>query len=281
MSFKIVKAERIQQKLRIGMEGASGSGKTFSSLLIATGLAEKTGDKIVVIDTENGSASLYADDFDFETIPFEPPYTPERFIQAIELAENSGYGIILLDSASHEWMGKGGILEILDSMGGRGTAWKELTPRHNKFVDKLLHSKSHLIVTLRSKVEYDYTKDDKGRIQIEKVGMKAQQRDGLDFELTTVLMLNQNNLATATKDRTNMFKGNSFIPTKETGHQIYNWLTSGKEDKPSKEDIKEYDSLVKALPAERQEAAMAAKVGMTGTDMRSMIGRLRMATQKQ
>jgi hypothetical protein len=217
--FQVEQAEKMKQKLRIGLEGPSGSGKTYSALLIATGLAEKTGDQICLIDTENRSASLYADDFDFKTIPFESPYDPESYIEAIELAESLGYGIIIVDSASHEWIGKGGILEILDRMGSRATAWKELTPRHNKFVDKLLHSSSHLILTLRSKTEYDFSNEG-GKLKVTKLGTKSQMRDGLDYEMTTVLKLNQENLATADKDRTKLFHGKSFVPSKETAQSF-------------------------------------------------------------
>lgn len=172
------KAERKQSKLRLALTGASGSGKTTAALNIATGM----GGKIAVLDTENGSASLYADQFDFDVVNLTAPYTPERFIEVIGAAEKAGYDILIIDSASHEWSGKGGCLEINEMLaaskfrGNTWSAWSETTPRHRAFIDAMLRSPMHIIVTMRSKTE---TVQGEGK-KVMKIGMKSEQRDGVE-----------------------------------------------------------------------------------------------------
>ena len=225
------KAERKQSKLRLAITGASGSGKTTAALNIATGM----GGRIAVLDTENGSASLYADQFDFDVVNLVAPYTPERFIEVIHAAEKEGYDILIIDSASHEWSGKGGCLEINDMLaaskfrGNTWSAWSETTPRHRKFIDEMLRTSMHIIVTMRSKTE---TVQGEGK-KIMKLGMKSEQRDGMEYEFTTVLdLMHDSHLATATKDRTRLFMSADPQPvTQETGGMLMNWLTSGKADR--------------------------------------------------
>jgi len=154
MEFK--KAKKTENRLRIAISGAAGSGKTFSALQIAKGI----GGKIAVIDTERGSASLYSDRFDFDVLDMEPPYSPEKYVAAIELAEKNGYNVIIIDSLTHSWAGIGGILDLHDaiqksSKSGNGyTAWREVTPLQNKLIDTITSSKIHIIGTMRSKMEY-------------------------------------------------------------------------------------------------------------------------------
>tara|TARA_R110002050_G_C8929925_1_gene511949 strand:+ start:2214 stop:2612 length:399 start_codon:yes stop_codon:yes gene_type:complete len=115
--MKLRKAERKQAKIKMGLQGPSGSGKTMSALLIAFGM---TGDwsKVVVIDTENHSADLYAHLGNYQVLPLSQPFEPERYIEAIVACENAGMEVIVIDSISHEWEGKGGILDIHGSMIG-------------------------------------------------------------------------------------------------------------------------------------------------------------------
>lgn len=252
--LQIKKASKKRLKLRLAIDGASGSGKTESALKIATGLAEKTGDQIVVIDTEQESSGLYSDKYDFHVIALDPPYTPERFIEAIKLAEENKFGIIVLDSSSHEWMGEGGCLEIVDSIGGNSyTAWRKVTPRHNKFINAMLTSSSHIIATMRSKTDYETGSDSKGRMTIQKQGTKAVQRDGVDYEFTLVFSLNQNHLAVATKDRTSLFDGMDHIPTEETGAKLHEWLNSSNAEMPTEEELAEVNGLIDKVPAEKQQ----------------------------
>lgn len=225
------KAERKKAKLRLALSGPSGSGKTTGALLIARGL----GGRIAVLDTERGSASLYADIVDFDVVELGPPYTPERYIDVIRAAEKAGYDTLVLDSITHEWNGSGGILEIVDSVAkakfrnNTYAAWNEGTPRHQKFIDAMLASTMHIIATIRSKAAYVETEKANGKKSIEKQGAAPQQRDGLEYEFTAVLdICVDGNFANASKDRTRLFR-DPFVITEATGQALRNWLESGVE----------------------------------------------------
>lgn len=107
MTFIIKKAVRKAKKLRVGLSAASGFGKTYSSLLLAKGLCKGDLSKVCVIDSEKDSASLYADLGAYSTINLEAPFSPERYIEAIEAAERAGFEVIIVDSITHEWEGEG------------------------------------------------------------------------------------------------------------------------------------------------------------------------------
>lgn len=235
------KACKKKQKLRLLLEGASGSGKTYSALLIAKAM----GKKIAVIDTERGSASLYDTITEFDTCELKPEFTPEKYINAINEAVSAGYDVLIIDSITHEWSGKGGCLEIQSKLGGRFSDWAKVTPRHNAFIDAILNANIHIIGTSRTKTDYEVSKDDKGKQKVEKIGLKTEQREGLDYEFTTVLRLNENHIATATKDRTNLFTNVDFIINEDVGKELLNWLNNGEEcsQEPdiSNDDIKIYE----------------------------------------
>lgn len=223
MEFK--KATKTETLLRIGISGAAGSGKTFSALKIAMGI----GGRIAVIDTERKSASLYADKFDFDTMQIEPPYTPDKYIEAIKLAERSGYSTIIVDSLSHAWAGSGGLLDMHDaiqksSKGGNSfTAWKEITPLQNKLLDTITGSTCHIIVTMRAKQDY-VIENNSGRNQVRKVGLAPVQREGVEYEFSVYIELSQDHIGVATKDRTDLFDGKCFVPSEQTGRQLVEWL---------------------------------------------------------
>lgn len=222
------KAERRKAKLRLGLVGPAGSGKTYGALLIAMGL----GGKIALIDTENGSGDLYAHLGDYDVCTLDAPYTVQKYLTAIEEAEQAGYSVLIIDSLSHAWAGEGGLLDqqgkIADS--GRGnsyTAWRQVTPWHNKLVEAMLTSKCHIIATMRAKTEYVQEKNDKGKTEIRKVGMAPVQRDGMDYEFGVVFDLDVNHNATVSKDRTTLFDGQIFRPSRKTGEALRDWLESG------------------------------------------------------
>jgi len=225
MAMEFKKAQRKQSKLRLATSGPSGAGKTYSALKIAFGM----GGKIAVIDTERGSASKYDHLGDFDVLDLEPPYNPERFIEAIHAAEKAGYDIIVIDSATHEWDGAGGCLELNEKIavakykGNTWSAWSETTPRHRAFIDAILQSKCHIIVTMRSKTD---TVQEGGKVK--KVGMKDVQRDGTDYEFDVVLNLtHEGHYATVGKDRTGLFAGDPKPITEATGKMLIEWLNSG------------------------------------------------------
>jgi hypothetical protein len=226
MGFR--RAERKKAKLRLGIVGPAGSGKTYSSLLVAKGL----GGKVAVIDTENGSGDLYAHLMEYDVCTLDAPYTVDKYVKAIEEAERGGYDTIIIDSLSHAWAGEGGLLDqqgkIADA--GRGnsyTAWRQITPMHNRFVEAMLTSKCHVIATMRSKTEYVLETNDRGKQEPKKVGMAPVQREGMDYEFTTVLELATNHNATVSKDRTSLFDGQIFKPSEKTGEALLAWLETG------------------------------------------------------
>ena len=158
MTFTFKKAVRSASKLRLALSGTSGSGKTYGAHLLAKGI----GGKIAVIDTERGAAYLYADMSgmpEFDVLDLDAPFTPERYTEAIKAAEDAGYDILIIDSMTHEWNGKGGCLEEVERIAkaryrrNSWSAWNEMTPRHRQFVDAMLTSKLHIIATMRSKTE--------------------------------------------------------------------------------------------------------------------------------
>ena len=231
MTVFFKKAERKDAKLRLALAGPTGSGKTMGALLIAKGI----GGKVAVVDTENSSAELYADVMHFDTANIQPPYSPKKFISAIEAAEKAGYTTVILDSITHEWSGVGGCLEMVDALGkgkfkgNSWCAWSEVTPEHRKFIDAMLHSSINIIVTMRSKMETVQTNDG-GKKKVEKLGLKAEQRDGIEYEFTTVLDITHgDNFAIATKDRTGLFAQPERI-SEQTGIKLNQWLSSGSAD---------------------------------------------------
>lgn len=223
---KFKKAEKKKARLRLGITGPSGSGKTFSALRLASGF----GGKIAVIDTEKGSASLYADKFNFDVLELTPPYSPERYIQAMNDAVAEGYEIIIMDSISHAWAGEGGILntkEKMDARGGNSFAnWAKMTPIQEKFIAGLIQCPAHLVLTMRSKQDHVQVSEG-GKTKIQKVGMAPIQRDGFEYELTTVFDVAINHEAETSKDRTGIFTDKIFQITEETGKTLKQWLDSG------------------------------------------------------
>lgn len=231
MSSLFKKAKRTQAKLKLALTGPSGSGKTFSALRLATGI----GGKIAVIDTENGSASLYSDRFEFDVAEISPPYTVDKFVSAIKSASEAGYDVLIIDSISHQWRGEGGLLnkkEQLDARGGNSfTNWAKLTPEQERFMAALLHAPIHTICTLRSKQEYAMVDGGNGKQKIQKLGLAPIQRDGMEYEFTTVLDVAMSHEAEASKDRTGLFVDRIFKISEETGKELKTWLESG--DAPS------------------------------------------------
>lgn len=226
------KAVRKKAKLRLAITGPSGSGKTWGALTIAKGL----GGKIACIDTENGSASLYANMADFDVMTLTAPYSPERYIEAIKEAEAAGYDVLIIDSTTHEWSGVGGCLEINEKTaqakfrGNTWSAWNETTPRHRKFIDAMLQSDMHIIATGRSKTETAQTEEN-GRKKVVKLGMKTEQREGFEYEFTVVLDLTHDgHFALPSKDRTGLFGGDSKPIDDSTGKEILKWLEIGEEE---------------------------------------------------
>jgi len=240
--MQLQKATRNQVKIKVGIQGPAGAGKTIGALLIAYGLTNDWS-KIAVIDTENESASLYVNRQlqngttigEFQTLAMKPPYTRERCSEAIKIClDTPEIECIVFDSISHEWMGKGGILDLHEQMGKMNDMqkWSKLTPRHNRFIDDILQANKHMVLCMRSKQDYIMKEGTSasGRATVipEKVGLKAVTKDGVDYEFTLNFDVDINNFATATKDRTAIYKGRpEFKIDVETGATIKKWCELG------------------------------------------------------
>jgi hypothetical protein len=270
MAFK--KAERRQAYLKLALTGPSGAGKTMSALLIASGM----GKKIALMDTENKSASLYATEFDFDTSEIDPPYTVEKYTLAIDDAVRGGYDVLVIDSLTHVWKGTGGLLEQKEALDARGrgnsyTNWASITKAHNTLIAKILNSDIHIIATMRSKQDYILVDKD-GKQVPKKVGMAPEQRDGMEYEFTAVLDMAMNHSAEASKDRTRLFDGKVFTPSKKTGEELMAWLQSGK---PMEKPVA--NPAVELLPKEEISSELAARRADEGLGVKA----IKAVTEKQ
>lgn len=245
MSLSLKKAKREKAKARITLQGTSGAGKTLSALYIAYGMTKDWG-KIAVIDSERGRALFYADrsDLPFPTGEFlhcdlEPPYSVDRYIEAMKLCEEAvgEDGVVIIDSASHAWFGEGGVLETKENIAGqRGktdfSAWSDAGKIQNRFVDNIMALNCNSITTLRSKTEYAQEKDpETGKSTIKKLGLAPVQRDNFDYEQTLVLDIDKDtHIASISKDNTFLdSEGWRGVVTPELGERLKDWLCNGVE----------------------------------------------------
>lgn len=239
------KAQRRAAKLRLALVGPSGSGKTYSALMVAKGL----GGRVALVDTERGSGELYSHLLDYDAAQLDPPFSPEKYIQAIRMAEQAGYDILIIDSLSHAWTGEGGVLDMHDraskSVRNSFAAWREVTPQHNALVDAILGSNCHVIVTMRTKTAYEITNEN-GKTKVAKVGLAPVQRDGLEYEFTLVMDLSvEGHIANASKDRTGLFDGQHIVPSEDTGKSLKGWLEGGSPERTRHQPEQEQPSLQK------------------------------------
>lgn len=276
------RATKAAAKLRLGLIGPAGSGKTMTAFRIAAGL----GGPVAVIDTERGSASLYAGErgLEFDVIELDT-YGVDRFTDAIKAAADGGYATLVIDSLSHAWAGKGGILEFVDNAGKRNQgggnfgAWREATPQHNKLVDAILGAPLHVICTLRSKVEY-VVENVGGRNQVRKVGLQPVQRDGLEYEFTVVGDVTQDHDLVVTKTRAAFLKDAVIREAGEDlGRQLAAWLADGTTPARHVVDVRPaaagepmFDTIAKSI----REATTVKRLGdiVTRMDERLSQGRL-------
>ena len=265
VTFK--KAVKLESKLRMALMGPPGAGKSYTALKIGSILAE--GGRVAVIDTEHGSASKYSDIWNFDTLELDT-FSPAVYIDAIHAAEDAGYDILIIDSISHAWNGKGGALEMVDREAAKMkvpntfAAWAQITPMQNKLIDAITAAKMHLIVTMRSKVEYIQTSDERGRTIIKKVGMAPIQRDGFEFEFDVVGDMALDNSLNITKTRCSALAGQMFAkPGVEVAEILMEWLkgvapTPRVQEQPTtvtSADLKNLNQLRLALGVKREDLA--------------------------
>src|ERR1700722_4310894 len=228
LAFK--KAVKREAKGRIGLVGPSGSGKTYTALQIATTMLSPGG-RIALVDTERGSASKYADLFNFDVLEPES-FAPESMSELVRIAEREGYQILIADSLSHFWMGKDGALEQVDraskkNQGNSFSGWRDVTPKHNAMIDALLASKMHIIVTMRAKTEWVVEKDQKtGKSVPRKIGVQPVQRDGMEYEFDVTADLDLDNNLIVGKTRCPALHGKVFERDGKALAEIFTaWLS--------------------------------------------------------
>lgn len=246
MGLQFKKATKEAGRLRMALIGPAGGGKTFTALRIATHL----GGPVALLDTERGSASKYAgeslaDGTRFEFDVMEPDtFSPDTYVQAIRAAESQGYNVLIIDSLSHAWMGKGGALEMVDNAakrtggGNKFAGWRDVTPKHNEMVDAIVSSRLHIIATMRSKMEYVQEKDEKGKTIIRKVGLQPVQRDGLEYEFDVICDLDQDNNLIVGKTRCSALSGMVIQKAgREIAEKLKMWLTDGASPMPPEREV--------------------------------------------
>lgn len=222
-------AVKTESKLRMAIAGPSGSGKTYTALAVATELVP--GGKVAVIDTEHGSAAKYADLFKFDVAHAAPPYHPDGLIKLVTYAANNGYDVIIVDSTTHYWSGAGGVLDLKDDAERRMrnpnsyTAWKDVTPIHQRMVDALISVPAHVIVTMRSKQEYVLVEKN-GKQVPQKMGMAPIQRDGFEYEFDVMMDMDVKNVGHVTKTRCPALTDRDFVkPGADMAAILREWLT--------------------------------------------------------
>jgi energy-coupling factor transporter ATP-binding protein EcfA2 len=258
MSHQIFqKAKRKNVFLKIAITGPSGSGKTYGALRLARGLVGPQG-KVALIDTENGSASLYADTFDFDVLDIRPPFDNSKFVDGINAASSAGYSCIVIDSASHFWEGILAYKDMLDSRPGGNsyTNWRAAGDRFSDIIKAVLQSPVHVICCMRSKMDYVQEQDERGKKIVRKVGLAPIMRDGIEYEFTTVFDVGLDHKSTVSKDRTGLFVDKAFQITEGIGTELENWRMSGAQVEPEPPAASPTEELNRLL--EQHEAAANA-----------------------
>lgn len=224
------KATRRQSRLRMTIDGPAGSGKTYTALRFAHAL----GGKIAVIDTERGSASKYVGEspdgipWDFDVLNLTT-FSPEKYTEAIQAAGRYSYNVLVIDSLSHAWEGVGGALEIKQRAGESWLAWRHVTPIHNRMIDAILQAPLHLIITMRSRMEYVQEVDQQsGRTVVRKVGLSPIQRPGMEYEFDLVCDIDYSHILTVSKSRCSVVADRiTERPGPEFLRPVIEWLDSG------------------------------------------------------
>lgn len=256
-------ATRTSTKARVALCGPSGSGKTWTALTLAHAL----GDRIAVVDTERGSASKYAgvNGWQFATVA-PGSFAPNDLTALLAEAGQEGFDVLVLDSWSHYWMGVDGMLEQVDRRAKNGNSfsgWKEVRPDERRMIDALVSYPGHVIATLRVKTEYVIEENDRGKKVPRKVGLKPEQRDGIEYEFDLVGDMDHDNNLTVSKSRIPaLTRAVIQQPDAELGKTIRSWLEDG-ESVPDARELREKAMAEDVeLSALVELAATARKLGI-------------------
>lgn len=286
--LKVEKAQREKIKIPILLSGVSGAGKTVSALLLAYGIissmfpdlseGEQWG-KVGLIDTEHRRASLNANIEiaeqhigHFEVVNIEEPFTIDRYEEAFYLLTSAGCEVVIIDSISHNWEGKGGILEAVDSYGGKFSDWKKVKTIEDRFRALAINDKVHVISTTRVKQDYIMELNEKGKTAPRKVGLKMIQKDNLEYEYAVSFRIEQGAVAYPMKDNSNIFSEPKIL-TVEDGKKLYEWSEIGidvaklEKERRNKEE-RERLAMIKWIDSNQAEPNIAQQVGRATNAMR-------------
>lgn len=263
MNFTFTPATKDEAKARIALTGPSGSGKTYTALALATTL----GKRVAVIDTERGSASKYSDLFAFSRLNLQS-FEPNTLVQALAAAAAQGHDVVIVDSLTHFWSGTGGMLEQVDAAGKRGYGgnsfggWKEARPQERAMIDALVSYPGHVIVTMRSKTDYVIEEDSRGRKVPRKVGLKPEQREGIEYEFDVVGDMDHENTLIVSKSRAPSISGRVIPkPGADLAQEIADWLSDGK---PSPDALHYRDQALATHASREDLTALAEEVKAKG-----------------
>lgn len=245
------RATKTKAKLRMAFTGPAKSGKTYTALVLATALAN--GERIGLIDTENRSSEKYADIFDFDIMELENAH-PESFIAGIDVFEKAGHAVVILDSLSHAWIGKRGVLELHDDATEKSRSkdsyisWRTITPLHQALIDKMQGANCHIIATMRSKMAYIRTTDEHGKTEIRKVGLAPVQRQGMEYEFDILAEMHHDHRIVIGDTRCPAVDGATQLKPDGAWFQpILDWLSDGSE-RPEKPRPPQRESMGQAEP---------------------------------
>ncbi len=266
MAIEFAPAVRSAEKARIAVAGPAGSGKTYTALAIATYLSPEPM-TVAVVDTERGSASKYQGVNGWQFESHRPTsYSPEDLPDVLSVAAGRGFAVVIVDSLSHYWMGSDGMLEQVDRR-TRGNSsfnsgWKDMRPVERRMIDALLSYPGHVIVTLRTKSEWVIEKDDKtGKSKPTRIGLKPEQREGLEYEFDVMGELDLANTLTISKTRVPGLHGAVIDkPGAPLAETIRDWLADG-EELPGP---MEYRARLLNLTARTQVADLRSEVATVG-----------------
>lgn len=236
-----VKAKKEQVWLKVLLSGASGSGKSYSALRVAKGIADKCGSRIAYIGTEGSRNKYYASSFDYDLLELEDPFTIDKYVEAIDMAIDAGYKVLIIDSLTHEWLW---LNDTHDKMPGNSFQnWGKLKPKHREFMDKILTCPIHVVATSRSKDEWVLETDSKGKQIPRKVGLGSQQDKNITYEYTVSLVIEQDtHIAHADKDNTKIFDGRYDVLTEKDGEALYVWANDS-DIPPTVREPKKYEEV--------------------------------------
>lgn len=275
-AIQFKKAVKYDSRGRVAFIGPAGSGKSFSMLIMARTLVGPTG-RIACVDTEHGSLSKYADLFDFDVIELES-FSPDNFMDALKAAEDGKYDAFACDSLSHFWMGVDGALEFVDKAKRRSTSrdemsgWKDFSSVERRMIDAMIASPCHVLVTMRTKTEYQEEEFTNARGERKKkrvkIGLAPVQRAGLEYEFDLVGYMDEDNNLVVDKTRCPDYVGAAIRkPSEKDFAKFAEWLRG------AKRDVLPVNGTAYAANAVGQQKIDAMKNGATAAQASAAVSR--------